>query len=468
MIWLSIEKGRDLPLTRQIFDQIRSAILSGRLQAGEQLPSTRELASTLRISRNVILDAYEQLLAEGYLVSRSGSGTYVENGVYLKSEKQNNLPAGPVAGKSNLTRVIDFRSGLPCLELFPHKKWGNLAQKICEESESSIWSYGDPQGREELRGTLAVYLHRTRGVHCHPGQILITAGAVQALTLVAKLLLQDRRPFIIEDPSNHDVRSVFCASGSPVIPVAVDQFGIQTQLLRGESHPAFIFTTPSHQFPLGGNLPVQRRVELIQFARQSNCYIVEDDYDSEFRYEGFPVSSLQGLDPDRVIYIGSFSKILSPALRLGYIVVPEDLVHPCRKIKRLMDLHSPTLQQLVMARFIHEGHLGRHIARMKKLYKSRRDLVVQKLNTAFPRSIQISGDKTGLHLVVQFPGRTFDIQLLNACLEAGVWVYPVEEHALIKGYHQDKILLGYGHLEEEKIKEGIRRMASVLACFNPK
>lgn len=462
MIWLSIEKDRELPLTRQIVDQISSAILSGRLQPGEQLPSTRELASTLRISRNAIMDAYEQLVAEGYLVSRSGSGTYVEDGVYLESGHQSKLSSSKDTVNNILTSYIDFRSGLPNLELFPYKKWGYLAQEICGEAESSIWSYGDPQGREELRGTLAGYLHRTRGVNCHPGQILITSGAVQALTLVAKLLLNDQRPFIIEEPSNNDIRSIFCSSGSPLIPIQVDQFGIKTQLLPVENHPAFVFTTPSHQFPLGGNLPVKRRVELIQFARKSSCFIVEDDYDSEYRYEGFPVSSLQGLDPYRVLYIGSFSKILSPALRLGYIVVPENLVQPCREIKRLLDLHSPTLEQLVMAKFIKEGHLGKHIARMKKLYKSRRDHVVKELNTVFSGSIQISGDKTGLHLIVQFPGRIFDDQLLNACLEAGVRVYPVEEHALIKGYHQDKILLGYGHLEVEKIIEGIRKLANVL------
>ncbi|MZP31400.1 aminotransferase class I/II-fold pyridoxal phosphate-dependent enzyme [Heliobacterium undosum] len=476
MIWLTVEKGGDLPLNRQIYGQIRQAVLSGRLHGGERLPSTRELAGTLGVSRNVVTEAYDQLLAEGYLVTRSGSGTYVEQRLSMQPEagenpgvinrsSQEQMGDGPGLPASNpLTdrAIIDFRSGLPCLEAFPQKKWGALLHKTCAEMTPADWSYGEPQGREELRRLLADQLRRTRGVCCDGNQIVITTGAMQALNLVAKLLLPDRRPVVMEDPTNEDVRRSFSAGGSPILPVPVDDMGIRTDLLPKAERPAFIFTTPSHQFPLGGVLPAQRRLELVRYARQRDCFIVEDDYDSEFRYTGAPIGALQGLDPERVIYIGSFSKSLSPALRLGYMVLPEKWVAPCREFKRLSDIHSPSLEQRVMAAFISEGHFGRHVALMKKVYKSRRAKVVQELHCFFGGAIRLGGDAAGLHLVAQFLGRVFDEQTLDKCLAAGVRIYPVEERALRKGHHLDKILLGYGHLDEGRIAEGIKRLAIAL------
>ncbi|MBM7867167.1 MocR-like pyridoxine biosynthesis transcription factor PdxR [Heliomicrobium gestii] len=497
MIWLSIERGRDLPLNRQIYQQIRQAVLSGRLQGGERLSSTRELAEQLGVSRNVVAEAYDQLLAEGYLASRPGSGTYVELGLSKNPASGvdfstydggvrsgashwvlgDDITADEVAQEAQTPGalldlavsvsparqpVIDFRSGLPCLDQFPQKKWATLLHKVCMEMTPADWSYGDPQGSPELRRLLADHLMRTRGLCCIGDQIVITTGAMQGLNLVAKVLLQAQRPMIMEDPTNEDVRRAFSASGSPLLPVPVDELGLRTDLLPEAACPAFIFTTPSHQFPLGGVLPAQRRIELVQYARQRDCFIVEDDYDSEFRYTGAPIGALQGLDPERVIYIGSFSKILSPALRLGCLILPEKLVAPCRECKRLSDIHCPSLEQRVLAAFIGEGHLGRHVARMKKVYKSRRAQVVQELNRFFSGAIRIGGDAAGLHLVAQFPGHVLDEKALSRCRSAGVRVYPVEDRALLKGHHSDKILLGYGHLAEEQITEGIRRLAFAL------
>ncbi|MBV9227775.1 MAG: PLP-dependent aminotransferase family protein, partial [Chloroflexi bacterium] len=332
---------------------------------------------------------------------------------------------------------------------------------------------------------LARYLLRTRGVRCQSEQILILSGAAQGFSLLARLLVSTGDEIVIEDPVTYEVQLVLKGSGALLCPVPVDERGMRTDVLLDipptnaahassyaqvggsevlDSHkrPSFVFVTPSHQFPLGGILPIQRRIQLIQFARAANCYLVEDDYDSEFRYEGSPISSLQGLEPERVIYVGTFSKILSPALRLGYMALPGELVERCRSIKRLADLHSPSLEQLVLARFIDEGHLERHIVRMRRVYQRRRNTLINALKACFARQVSILGDATGLHLVAQFCGVEFTQEVVAAIENAGVLVYPVEQHAIIKGRHVDKIILGYGHLTHEQIELGIRQMKIAL------
>jgi GntR family transcriptional regulator/MocR family aminotransferase len=232
-----------------------------------------------------------------------------------------------------------------------------------------------------------------------------------------------------------------------------------------EEEARLVCVTPSHQFPLGGVLPVQRRIELVQFAKRTGCYIVEDDYESEFRFEGTAVSSLQGLSPEQVIYIGSFSKILAPALRIGYLVLPHALIERFREFKYLLDNHSPVLDQLVLARFIESRDLELHIARMKKLYKKRQVVLLKALDCYFPEKHSVIGTSTGLHLVADFEGITFAGDLLERLEEAGVRVYPVEMHALKKGQHLSQVILGYGNLREEEIVEGIRRIKSVLSLI---
>ncbi|MFD0693228.1 PLP-dependent aminotransferase family protein [Paenibacillus sp. GCM10027628] len=464
MFWLPIDRSSDLTLTRQVYQQIRERILSGELKSGEKLPSTRELSSELKVSRNIILEAYDQLFAEGYLVARSGSGTYIAEGTFLEQHKKartaDDLAWSESANKSS--NLINFRSGIPALELFPRKTWAKLSQMMWSNASSSALGYDSPEGRPELRRALSSYLLKTRGVDCHPEQIVITSGATQALTLVAKLLLSPGEDVVMEDPITHDIQAIFANSGATLHPVPVDDHGLDTSLLPFQVHPKFVFTTPSHQYPLGGALPIQRRVQLINYARQTNCYLIEDDFDSEFRYEGTPVSSLQGLDPERVLYIGSFSKILSPGLRMGYLILPLPLIETCRRLKWISDLHTPSLNQLIMAQFIAEGYLERHIMKMKKIYKQRRDFLIESLQSTFSNRVNISGYTTGLHLIAQFPGFHFTRQLLDEIKEAGVNVYPVEDHANVKDKHQDKLILGYGHLSEDQIKEGVIRLHNVI------
>ncbi|MFC0562551.1 MocR-like pyridoxine biosynthesis transcription factor PdxR [Halalkalibacter alkalisediminis] len=463
MIWVPIDQKRDIPFIRQVYTQIRTRILQGNLLAGERLPSTRQLANELDVSRNVVLEAYEQLIAEGYIEARHGSGTFVAEGAYL--EQLHHTKSDPFFERDELSDekdLIDFRSGLPDLQFFPRKTWAKLSYDVCMNSSHTVLSYGYPEGRPELRQALARYLVKSRGVQCQPHQLVITSGATQALTLVAKLLLKKGDQILMEDPVTRDIQTIFSTPGSILHPIPVDENGMRTELITPDFNPKCIFVTPSHQYPLGSTLPIQRRIQLIQYARATGCYIVEDDYDSEFRYEGAPISSLQGLDTDHVIYIGSFSKILSPALRLGYLILPPRLIKECRKLKWFTDLHTPSLEQITLGRFMEEGYLERHIHNMKKIYKKRRDHLVEVIEKRFSHQVKILGHSTGLHLVAEYQHTVFTEDFVKKMRDNGIRVYPVEDHAIEKGKHQNQMILGYGHLCEEEIEEGIRRLAECL------
>ncbi|MGW9607643.1 MocR-like pyridoxine biosynthesis transcription factor PdxR, partial [Heyndrickxia sporothermodurans] len=450
MTWLMIDRSQKTPLIRQIYKQLRTKILNGELSAGYRLPSTRQLAEELEVSRNVVLEAYEQLLAEGFLEGQQGAGTFVAEGAFLKKTDTitSYMLEDNFSKKNN--NIIDFRSGIPALDLFPRKQWGQLAKRVSIETDHSLFGYDSPEGRIELRTVLSDYLLRTRGVECHPDQLVITTGATQALTLIAKLLISANDKVIIEDPITHEIQTIFQSYGASLLPIRVDENGMDTNQIPQEIKPAFIFVTPSHQFPIGGTLPIQRRIQLIEFARKIDSYIVEDDYDSEFRYEGPSISSLQGLDPNRTIYIGTFSKILSPALRLGYLILPPTLVEHGRTLKYFSDLHTPSLEQLTLALFIKEGHLEKHIFRMKKIYRKRRSFLKEQLYNKFGDTVKIHGDSTGLHLVAGFNGIHFTENLLSKIHDQGVKVYPVELHTIKKGIYLNHIILGFGNLEEDK------------------
>lgn len=463
MIWLPIDKNRDVPLIRQVYAQIRSRILSGEWPAGDRLPSTRQLANELQVSRNVILEAYEQLKAEGYIEGRQGAGTYVSEGAYLEQafaidQKVHELER---SGEEQAD-VIDFRSGIPDLRLFPRKTWAKLSYDAYLDIPHSTFSYGNPEGIPEFRQALCRYLVKSRGVQCQPHQLVITSGATQAMSLVAKLLISQGDTVIIEDPITKDIQTIFSAHGAELHPIRVDENGIKTEMfttnINSDRQPAFVFVTPSHQFPLGSTLPIQRRIELIKYARATGSYIVEDDYDNEFRYEGVPIHSLQGLDPEHVIYIGSFSKIVSPALRLGYLILPQRLIEQCRHLKWSADLHTPSLEQVIMTRFIQDGHLNRHLLKMKKVYKKRRDTLIALLEQRFPTQIKISGHSTGLHLIAEFKDIAISNTLIKKNIQAGVRVYPVEDHTIEKGHHIKRMIIGYGHLNEDEIREGVQRL----------
>ncbi|MBP1081756.1 MULTISPECIES: MocR-like pyridoxine biosynthesis transcription factor PdxR [Bacillus] len=448
-------------MIRQVYNEISGKILDGSLPAGEKLPSSRELAKAIHVSRNVVLEAYDLLMVEGFVFSKKGSVTYVAEGAFLKREYWEQPVSSPIHSVHK-KEMIHFRSGIPDLRHFPRKIWARLSQAVWTEISDHTLGYGSPEGAEELRRELVSYLLKTRGVKCSKEQIVITSGATQALTIVGRMLLREDDPVVLEDPITDDIQQIFKNAGGNLYPVSVDEEGLDTSLLPENVIPAFTFVTPSHQFPLGGTLSIQRRIELLQFARKTNSYVVEDDYDSEFRYDGPPLSTLQRLDPHRVIYIGSFSKILSPALRIGYIILPSNLVEKCRSVKWFSDLHTPAPEQLVLARFLAAGHMDRYVSKMKKVYRQRRDLIINKLKEAFPADIQISGHSTGLHFIADFPFATFSENDLLQMEEDGVKLYSVEQHAITRGIHKGKLVIGYGHLNNEEIQQGIRCLKNAI------
>jgi GntR family transcriptional regulator / MocR family aminotransferase len=454
MLWFPLQRNGSKTLTQQIYEQIRSRILAGDYLPGDKLPSSRELAQHLGVSRTMAVEAYEQLQMEGFLESLRGSGTYVAKGATLPT------PAAPPSYEWDQLRRqthadhIHFRPGKPSLAHFPRAKWGQIAKHVYQEATENLLGYHSPEGLIELREVLARYLARVRGVQCHPEQILITTGATQAMTLITQCLLAPGSTIAMEDPVTDEIRTIFELAGIRFHPVPVDDKGMQTEHLPSQQSVPLIFVIPSHQFPMGGTLSIQRRVKLIEYARLHDSYIVEDDYDSEFCFEGTPVPSLQGMAPERVIYVGTFSKILSPAIRIGYLILPPPLVSPFRKHKWYLDRHSPLMDQMILSRFIQEGHLDRHIRNMKKVYHKKRNHLIKALTRHFPQ-VNILGRKAGMHLVAEFPGLAFTEELLADIHQAGVFVESVEHYALQKGRHQHQIVLGFGGLSEEEIDKGI-------------
>ncbi len=327
-MWLELDRESPLTLARQIYRQLREMILNGDLASGHKLPSTRSLASELSVSRNTVIEAYSQLIAEGYLKTYKGSGTVVADGLHaldIVVPMERKLIITPEKAPPE-KEIIDFRTGIPALEYFPRKEWSNIYREVCQKGPASGFGYCGASGIWELREAIAGYLYRTRGLSCAPGQIMITSGTTQGLSLISHILRDNQKTVLVENPSHSGLRNVITMAGCSIEGVPADEKGLCTELLYDKRQVSFIYTTPSHQYPLGGILPIQRRLELVRYAEQNNCYVVEDDYDGEFRYEGPPVSSLYELNPQRVIYCGSFSKILAPALRLGFMVLPQELL----------------------------------------------------------------------------------------------------------------------------------------------
>ncbi len=462
MIWIEIEKNSGVPIIRQIYNQICEKILKGELKGGDQLPSTRELATFFNVSRNVVLEAYEMLLAEGYTISKPNVGTFVAEAAVLDEKP---IPASELVTTINNfytelnNDIIDFRPGVPALDLIPRKKWIQIRNETLLDSPDYIFGYGFPEGRTELRNSICRYLQRTRGLNCHPDQVVITSSSVQSFSILSRILLNNTDSYILEDPLHVEIKKVFTLASSSSHSIPVDNNGIQTALLPKNIDPKFIFVTPSHQYPLGGTLPIQRRIELIQYARSKDCYIIEDDYDSEYRYTGSPVSSLQGLDPDHVIYAGTFSKVMFPSIRLAYVILPWSLVNDFREYKRRSDYFTNITDQLAMSKFIDNMLLDRHISKMKKIYHKRRNYLIDSLNRNFGSEIKIHGESTGLHLICEFSSYEFSEELVHYIYTLGVGVYPVWVHSCRKDYPNNLVIMGYSHLDLKKIESGV-----ILLC----
>ncbi len=462
---MTIDRQSQVPITRQIYARLRDLILSGALRPEAPLPSSRQLAQDLGVSRNVVLNAVDQLLAEGYAEARVGAGTFVAKGAAFTPEDTPALTCIRPIGFSPLRHDrVDFRSGLPDLSQFPVGLWQRISRAVWDRVSAADLSYSQPEGRPELRAEIARYLAAQRGVRCHPDQVLVTAGTTQAVGIVSRLLFTGGPArCIVEDPITSDIRRIIAGCGGRIRPVPVDGQGLMTDRLPPRARPRFVYVTPSHQFPVGGSMPIQRRIALLEYARERDAYVVEDDYDSEFRFDSPPIAAIQGLDPRRVVYIGTFSKTLCPSLRIGYVILPPELVNLGREVKWFTDLHNASVDQLILAAFIRGGHFLRYVHKMKKRYRAKRERLVGAVRRSFGNTAEILGGAAGIHVCVRFPGVRFSRSLVERIDGAGVRVYPVEGHAAHKGRWADTLIMGYGMLTPARIEAGVRLLRGVLA-----
>jgi GntR family transcriptional regulator/MocR family aminotransferase len=443
----------------QLENQIRDAILRGELKAGDSLPPTRVVAKDLQIARNTVIQVYEQLIAEGYLIGKGGAGTYVAEIGKLPLQKLLPYHLKKEAPKKQ-DRIV-FDAGSPDIGAFPRIAWAKLLKEACLEAEEDAFVYHYYSGYPKLKQALCDYVYRMKGIRCEEEQIIIVPGAAGGLELLAKIFERKKNRIAIEDPCIHFVKKIFSDHKYELCPIKVDRQGMDMESLYRLDAVNLIYVVPSHQYPLGGVFPAPRRISLLQYACEKNAYIIEDDYDSEFRYKGEALQALRNLNQECVIYIGSFSKIFSPALRMGYMILPAHLCEPAAYELQESNLWVNPIEQHAMAEFMNQKLMDRHIYKMRKLYEHKRLHLIHCLEEAFGDSISISGEYAGLHLLVSFGRELTETDYRNID-EQDVEVDYVEDYALVKGRYTNQIVLGYGGLSLAQITEGVQRLKKAL------
>ncbi|NJL55537.1 PLP-dependent aminotransferase family protein [bacterium] len=482
---LSLDPSASLPLYRQLYEGLREAILARKLQSGAQLPSTRMLSTDLGISRSTVVGAYEQLLAEGYIEGKVGAGTYVagtlpdellctqnsrvntscpEPANSILSQRGMLLATTSVTAAPSEGLPCAFRSGIPALDLFPVEVWAQIISKCLRRASSELFAYSHPAGYQPLREAITSYLGAVRAIHCCPEQVVIVSGSQQGLDLAARVLLDPGDPAWVEDPGYLGARGALSGAGARLIPVPVDKEGLQVAVGIADCKNArLVCITPSHQNPLGVTMSLSRRLELLKWASDSGAWILEDDYDSEYRYMGRPLAALKGLDTEgRVIYIGTFSKVMFPALRLGYLVLPLSLVDAFVSARALVDRHPPLLEQVALTYFIKEGHFARHIRRMRSLYKERQDALVRAAQSLLAGSLEVSPNASGMHLIGWLPEGTSDCIASQQAFAYGVEVVPLSRYKITADLRHG-LMLGYTAINTEQIHQGVQQLAIALA-----
>ncbi len=433
----------------QLEDRLRELVRDGTLAAASRMPSSRALAADLGVSRRLVVDAYAQLLAEGYLVSRRGAGTYVA----AAAATTDSVPPAPPSSAPQ----FDFFPGAPDLASFPRALWLRATRDVLRAAPNTAFAYPDARGAPELRRALSAYLRRVRGVVVEPGSIVVCTGATQGLALLARALVRAGTTAIdVEDPGLPPHRAVLSYAGLRVRGVPVDEHGLDVAALRSP----VVLGTPAHQCPTGVVLSPQRRGELLGWARAGGL-VVEDDYDAEFRYDRAPLGALQGLAPDRVVYLGTVSKTLAPGLRLGWLVLPAQLLDAVVEAKALDDLGCSALEQLVLARLLETSAYDRHLRKARRRNRARRDALIAAFARELPQA-RVSGVSAGLHALVRLP-RPVELQaLMQAAGERSLGVYPLELHRIEPRPSADALVMGYANLPEPAIDEGVRRLAQVV------
>jgi GntR family transcriptional regulator/MocR family aminotransferase len=478
---IELAAAGNLPLHRRVYEALRAAIVGGRLGRGTRMPSTRALAEMLGVSRTTLTSTFAQLISEGYLYAAIGSGTFVSTDLPDDGAAPDDA-AGPRAGERafrlsaygrsvtkaepleppRLANTIDFRDGRPAFDRFPYDVWRRCIVRHVRAGANTFDYSSDPAGVRPLREAIAAYLARARAVHCDPDDVVIVTGSQQAIDLIARILIEPRDVVVLEDPGYPGAQRTFSAHGADVQGIPVDAEGLRVDLLRQLAGPVrLVYVTPSHQFPLGAVLSFPRRLELLRWAEQCETIVVEDDYDSAYRYEGRPIPALQGLDASgRTIYVGTFSKTMFPALRLGYVVVPRALREVVVAAKAFCDRQSPALEQRALADFIADGSFERHIRRMRVLYRERRAALLDALRRYIGDRAQVIGDSAGMHLVVRLHGID-EAALVARASRAGVALKSTLQHYL-GDRPGSEFVFGFAEHSPAIIDEGVARLACAL------
>jgi GntR family transcriptional regulator/MocR family aminotransferase len=482
---IALEPEGSTPVYMQLADWFRHAIVQGRLRPGQRLPSTRGLARELNLSRMPVQGAYEQLHTEGYFETFVGAGTCVAKAIpdeSLRPGPELTRTDRPTAAAPEAPRSVSrragllrrkpqtwllnlgaFRVGLPALDHFPVASWARLMKRHLRRPPGDSMAYGYSMGYLPFREAIAEYLSVARGVRCDASQILVTSGSQEGLALCAQVLLDAGDRVWMEEPGYPGAHQALTAAGARLLPVPVDEEGLSVgDGIRRGSTARVAYVTPSHQFPLGVTLSASRRMSLLNWAVRSGTWIIEDDNDSEYRFGAPPIASLQGLDSDsRVIYVGTFSKLMFPAMRLGYLVLPRDLVAPFGEIRGAGDAFSSTLYQLVMNDFIREGHLARHIRKMRVLYRERRAMLVEAIHRSLGDRLEVVGDEAGLQLTALLHAGVSDLEVTQRAARRGISVRPLSA-CYLKAPERGGVILGYGNVGTEAIQAGVLKLGETL------
>ncbi|WP_046173518.1 MocR-like pyridoxine biosynthesis transcription factor PdxR [Domibacillus indicus] len=451
-----LNRSLEIPLYQQLYQFFKKTMHEGRIQKGVKLPSKRLLAAQLSISQTTVERAYEQLAAEGYIVSRPRSGWFADyDGSDFVQMKMPGMPAMKLEAEDT-KQIIDFHYGNVDSARFPFSAWRKSMVGSLDQYGHLLYQPGDVLGELELRGLIAEYLYQSRGVRCVPEQVVIGAGSPVLMHLLCQIFGPDRS-IGFEDPGSSRSRTIFEAGHMKILPVPVDKEGIRVQELQ-KAQPDLVYVTPSHQFPLGTVMTINRRMQLLRWAAEKGAFIIEDDYDGEFRYSGQPIPSLQGLDRHgRVIYMGTFSKSLLPSMRISYLILPPSLLEKGRGIASLYKQTVSRHSQLALAEFIQKGEWQKHMNRMRKLYQKKRSVLLEALQSELGSQVQIRGENSGLHILLDVDTPFSEKELIERASRHGVKMYPASPF-----YQQEPpaatVLLGFAGVPEDDIRSGISKL----------
>ena len=487
LISYSIDENSDLPAYKQLYLGMRQSIISGRLAANTRLPASRVLAAECRISRNTVMAAIDLLQSEGYVTTRVGDGTYVSGSLpedYFLPREPPGRTGAPAADAfpalSNRGRALTrlsvaagqtppgvFAPDLPAFDKFPTMLWGRLMVQGWHEIQPSWLVHADPAGYVPLRQLLSQHLKAARMLNCSADEVIITSGTQQSLDLLSRVLIDQGDPVWLEEPGYLGARSAFLAAGARLVPVPVDEDGINVGLGIGlEEAPRLICVSPSRQYPLGVTMSMDRRRELLAFAENRDAWIVEDDYDSEFRYRGLPLPAMQSMDQaGRVIYLGTFSKTLLPSFRLGYMVVPRRLAAAFANAKAVIDRHPPLLEQITLANFIKSGDFSAHIRRMRKLYESRQAVLIQEVRDQCGESLKVMPADTGMHVVALLPDEIDDLVFCRKALGSGLSLRALSIYYL-GPFPKMGLILGFASTAPDRMRSGARTLRAMLSKYS--